>query len=291
MRFILILIAFGFVIAKQTSDEYQLLLLSRDDSVSPPVHEIYAYTVGTGHVTRLLSAETEAAFLSSGLHGHRLDEEPPTPTPPFSPIVAPRWVSLGERVDLLAMSGETSAYINIFDADFNQLTDVKELFADATQPLISASANFIAWRPSHDAFLYRARAVDADGQAYNRLLLFDDFTAAQTNEMPFFGKDPVWSPDGVWLVGSRWDGQRLYQLEMVEAGGGETRTIANGCNPQWSPDGRWIAFDAHSDSAWQGYTDCFADGTVSIYDVESGEILQVEVAIPKFVTVMGWYRQ
>ncbi|MBZ0304694.1 MAG: hypothetical protein K8I82_01380, partial [Anaerolineae bacterium] len=144
---------------------------------------------------------------------------------------------------------------------------------------------FIAVRPSHMAFLYRARLRDATGQDFNTLYLYD-FERHQ--EMPFFGKNPVWSPDGESLAGSRLSESLIYELWTVNLQTEETGFIANGCNPQYSPDGLWLAYDLHDNSQWQGYTDCFASGQVEAMNLETGEKVLLSAGLKKFVTLISW---
>ena len=110
--------------------------------------------------------------------------------------------------------------------------------------------------------------------------------------MPFFGKDPVWSPDGVVLAGSRLaelgDGSSLYGVWIVSLETGDERMIAYGCNAQWSPDGIWLAYDLHDDVQRQGYTDCFANGQVEGFNVGTGERVLFSEELTGYVTLISW---
>jgi hypothetical protein len=228
----------------------------------------------------------------------------PLPTPNISPITPPSFQPLfgpqpiaipaGAYPDpLYKMSGEASTTVNIYaliDGTYQPLTNVLSLFPAATEPILSASAEFIAARPKHSGFLYRARLRDGTGVDHNGLYLYD--LATQSNlAMPYFGKDPVWSPDGIWLAGSRLDEDSnppLYTVWIANILTGEERPLGHGCNPQWSPDGKWLAFDGHDNSQWQGYTDCFAGGQVYGINLENGEQILFSEGITDFVTLVGW---
>jgi len=92
--------------------------------------------------------------------------------------------------------------------------------------------------------------------------------------MPYFGKDPDWSPDGTKLVGSRLEevnGKPLYAMWISDLETGEEQRLSYGCNAKWSGDGKWIAYDVHENAQWQGYTDCFGNGEVEALSLATGE--------------------
>src|SRR5690606_30587498 len=126
-----------------------------------------------------------------------------------------------------------------------RLTDVVGLFPQAKAPILSTSVEYIAARPAHEEFLFRARLLDGEQTEYNELYLYS-FTDHSIIPMPYFGKSPAWSPDGMDLVGSRMDKEAgLYMLWRVSLSDDQAQPIGPGCNPQWSPDGLWIAYDGH----------------------------------------------
>ncbi len=59
---------------------------------------------------------------------------------------------------------------------------------------------------------------------------------------------PVWSPDGQWISFTRVDGQgRVFSLEVVSAGGGRVRQLAQARSqlfPTWSPDSSHLAYQS-----------------------------------------------
>jgi hypothetical protein len=203
-------------------------------------------------------------------------------------------VPSAQEAVIFTMTGAQDNYANLYllDADdaIQQLT-----FAETVAPegsvVLSASTSFIAWRPAYETqFLYRARARTGDGTDWNRLFLYDEKTQTSA-PMPYFGQDPVWSPDGNRLIGGRLDSTLdppRYMLSIAELESGTTTTVQAGCNPQLSPDGRWLAMDVHTDSQWQGYTDCFADGDVVLHNLETGVIVEVTRGISEFTHVVGW---
>lgn len=240
--------------------------------------------------------------MQGNIQPFNMDEtDPPAPVPlpshqkilaEFSPRYGPVvWDASGLDIAenrLYSMSGENDTYVNLYavmKGELHQLTDVISLFPQAKPPILSASAEFLSVRSG--TFLYRARLRDATGQDFNELYLYD-FESHQ--KMPFFGKNPVWSPDGEALAGSRLSESQppIYELWTVNVQTGEASFIANGCNPQYSPDGRWLAYDLHDNSQWQGYTDCFASGEVEAVNLQTGEKVLLSAGLEKFVTLVGW---
>src|SRR5690606_5719440 len=124
---------------------------------------------------------------------------------------------------------------------------------EATPPYLSASAELITI--NSEGLLYRARLRDSTGADYNALYFYD-FASAEHLLMPFFGKDPIWTPDGTPLIGARLgqtaDGQPIYQLWEANIYTHEERQLGQGCNPVIS--GIWLAYDMHDSAQWQNYT-------------------------------------
>jgi hypothetical protein len=158
---------------------------------------------------------------------------------------------------IFAMTGPQDNFLNLYglrpDGAIRQLTRVEQQLEPAA-PALSASADFINWRPGRAGqFLYRSRLRDLQGQDHNRLWLYDLTTRTET-PAPYFGKDPVWSPDGARLAGARLNGDDplLYVLWIAGVESNEEVEIGPGCNPAWSPSGDWLAYDGHVNSQWQG---------------------------------------
>lgn len=220
-------------------------------------------------------------------------------TTPYQPIshiqgieLPPSFTAIGSRLYL--MSGEDHPYTDLYAVvagEISQLTDVTALFPSAKAPYLSASVDFISVRPNTAAFLYRARLRDNTAQEFNSLFLYD-VTTQTTVEMPYSGKNPVWSPDGMWLAGSRYQSSAteppLYHLWISHVESGEEREIAPGCNPHWSPDGAWLAYDRHSSPFFQSYTDCFANGEVAAFNLETGETILLSAGLPGDAQFIGW---
>jgi len=223
---------------------------------------------------------------------------PPSPTPTLDFKIAPAPlfgpVVLRQQPPLFLMSGADNPFVNFYTLNQNgtpqALSDVVALFPDHIPPILSASVEFIAWRPAHDGFLFRARLRDSSGQDHNALFWHD---GQNSQAMPYFGKNPVWSPNGLLLAGSRLEtrprGQPpLYGLWVVDVESGAEQRLDAGCNPQWSPDGAWLAYEGHVESQWQGYTDCFASGTVFAHNWQSGAKLMLSAGLNGHVALIGW---
>lgn len=204
-----------------------------------------------------------------------------------SPLYGPYAVS--EEFPLYLISGEDNPYVNLYaiqERKLNRVTDVVSLFPDAHPPILSASAEFIALRPHTSEFLYRARLRDVSGTDFNALYLYN-LETGENAEAPFFGKTPVWSLDGMTLAGSRF-GETLYELWLVNLETGEERFVANGCNPQFSSDGIWLGYDLHDNPISLNYTDCFANGLVEAYHLETHEKILLSAGLEGYFTLAGW---
>jgi len=212
---------------------------------------------------------------------------------PYQSLAEVRGVELSNS-HLFIMSGDSDNFLNFYRVEGGilvQLTDVITLFPDVVTPYLSASVDFIAEKPDQTGFLYRARLRDAQGTDHNALYFYD-FTQDKSQEMPFFGKDPIWSPDGKKLAGNRFeqapDQAPLYVIWIVDLESGEEIQIAPGCNPQFSPDGIWLAYDGHNNPFWQNYTDCFINGQVEAVNLLTGEKIMLSDGLGNYVRLLGW---
>ncbi len=233
------------------------------------------------------------------------DFAPPSPTPTPNAdaarvgiyemtgnLVAPLYgpFAVHDIPPIYTMSGEDTPSVNLYviqNREFIQITDVLTLFPEAQAPILSASSELIAFQ--NDTILYRARLRDATGTDFNGLYLYDLATET-TLEMPFFGKNPVFSPDGALLAGSRLGetSPPLYELWVVDLATGEEQLIANACNPQFSPDGAWLAYDLHDNAQWQGYTDCFANGQVEAVNLATQQKILLSAGLTGYLQLEQW---
>lgn len=192
---------------------------------------------------------------------------------------------------IFSMTGTQDTFLNLYLLDgtdtIQQLTVIESM---VDGPILSASAEFIAWRPeSASEFLYRVRVQSLAGDDLNHLYLHDLETSTDV-EMPFFGKDPVWSPDGQQLIGGRLNENepRLYIMWRVDLISESEQIIGAGCNPQFSPDGRYLAYDGHVNARRQHYVDCFVNGEVYLFDFETGRSRLLTETLHKQVRLMAW---
>ncbi len=307
-----------------------VLLLARATDTSP--HALYKITLDAdGHITKTtLLAASEGYTLVNRTPdaldfarsadkpplriiietGERLiltDESTPSTDAPsqrwttqilaqVTPLSSPRDFHPFSDGVIFNMTGPADNFLNLYWLDstgtIHQLTAIESM-GNTSQPLLSASAEFLGWRPVKSpqflSFLYRARQRDRQGQDHNELRLYslNDFSDTPA---PYFGKTPAWSVDGNWLAGVRLNDAipPLYILWRVEWTTGETIEVGPGCNPTWSASGAWLAYDGHDNSQWQGYTDCFANGRVFTQNTESGEMIELSAGIGGYVLLMGW---
>lgn len=90
------------------------------------------------------------------------------------------------------------------------------------------------WSPDGLSVIYGSRGgvmvVAADGSATPRLVAAN-------------GQDPIWSPDGRWILYEK-GGPADREVRVVAADGGGDRKLANGWAITWSPDSRAVFFSA-----------------------------------------------
>ncbi|MBZ0316530.1 MAG: hypothetical protein K8L91_08940 [Anaerolineae bacterium] len=321
---LLLTVAGNFATPINASPDESVLLLARANDTSP--HALYKITLDeAGHLTKttLLAASEGYTLVNrtpEALDFVRAADEPPLhimietgerlileddPTPSaddlsekwtaqilaqVTPLSGPRDFHPFSNGVIFSMTGPTDNFLNLYWLDssgtIQQLTSVEKM-GDSLQPLLSASAEFLNWRPQFLSFLYRARQRDMQGRDHNELRLYslDDFSDVPA---PYFGKTPVWSADGDWLAGVRLNDTTppLYILWRVEWTTREAIEVGPGCNPAWS--GNWLAYDGHDNSQWQGYTDCYANGRVFAQNTNSGEAIELSAGIEGYVLLIGW---
>lgn len=211
------------------------------------------------------------------------------------PLSGPRefaYIPNSREGTIFVMTGEGDTYLNLHllteDKEIQQLTQLESLLGEDAI-LLSTSVEFIAWRPQHpNQFLYRVRLQDIEGAEFNQLNLYD-LVSNTSSLMPYFGKSPVWSPDGQILVGARFNSDtQLYELISKNLVTGETTYVDNGCNPQFSLDGLWLAYDTHISSQHQNYTDCFASGEIKLIQIVTQEIKEITQALTGYAQVVVW---
>lgn len=193
---------------------------------------------------------------------------------------------------IFVMTGEADNYLNLYLLDdtrsIRQLTDSIQILPAETF-ILSSSVEFIAWRPAHpDQFLYRVRVRDAAGTDHNELYLYN-LQTHQIIRMPYFGKDPVWSPDGMSIIGARFNAKiELYELYLANIETENSTYLDNGCNPRISADGLWLAYDEHISSHYQNYVDCFTSGEIKIMDLATQKSHLVTQNLNGHTQILGW---
>jgi Tol biopolymer transport system component len=103
----------------------------------------------------------------------------------------------------------------------------------ASHPWPSPDGRRIAFSSNRDTSNLQIYDMAVDGTDVRRL------TRSSTNDL-----DPVWSPDGRWIVFRSFQGE-LSQLEAIRPDGSERRIVTNHQDIGWpriSPDGQRIAF-------------------------------------------------
>jgi Tol biopolymer transport system component len=109
----------------------------------------------------------------------------------------------------------------------------------ASHPWPSPDGRRIAFSSNRDTSNLQIYDMAVDGTDVRRL------TRSSTNDL-----DPVWSPDGLWIVFRSFQGD-LSQLEAIRPDGSERRIVTNHKDIGWpriSPDGQRIAFKSSDQS-------------------------------------------
>ncbi len=129
---------------------------------------------------------------------------------------------------------------------------------------LRVDATDVTWRPDGEALAFAADEHQRDEHSYPRADLWTvtlDGELTRLTDDEYDWGDPVWSPDGAWLVASgqvgldviireRWDHGSPNDLWLFRADGSERRNLTESWDlipgtPTWSPDGRHLHFTAN----------------------------------------------
>jgi hypothetical protein len=262
------------------------------ENLSPQIYRITLYADGEAR-QQLVTDIPPHAFISPNLTPDWITQvlaqtEPLSGPRDFIPVP-----NSSDKQVIFAMTGPSDNYVNLYlldeDGAIQQLTQTEALWEGT---VLSVSTSFIAWRPHYEGqFLYRTRVLDVTGKDHNHLWVYD-LNRSTAFPAPYFGDQVVWSLDGNQLAGIRLDTSitpPLYQIWIEDLTSGKARLLDYGCMPKWSPNGEWLAYQGHTNSQWQGYTSCYADGRVfAVHLTTTQPALELSDNLSGFVTLLYW---
>lgn len=133
---------------------------------------------------------------------------------------------------------------------FDSALELAPLWAPDGKSIAFASNRAGVW-DVYERHLDRPNGADA---AADRRLL-----ESTTNKYP-----QDWSPDGGWLLYTRWDAETGEDLWLMRADSGETRPFLQAefdqREAQFSPDGRWVAYASNESGRHEIYVRPFGGG-------------------------------
>ena len=111
-------------------------------------------------------------------------------------------------------------------------------FREMYLPQLTSGPSSVTWSPDSQSVIY-----SMSGSLWMQSL--NSTTAEQLTTGPGYDYQPDWSPDGKWIVFSRYN-KDAVELMLLELTTKQTRPLTNGghvnVDARWSPDGKKIAF-------------------------------------------------
>ena len=127
-------------------------------------------------------------------------------------------------------------------------------------PQLTSGPSSVSWSTDSTEVVYSMA-----GSLWRQRL--DSETAVQLTSGPGYDYQPDWSPDGKWIVFTRYD-RDAVELQILEVATGLVRSLTSGgavnVEPKWSPDGKKIAFVSTMDTKhFHVFAADFTDGNLT----------------------------
>jgi hypothetical protein len=277
----------GYFYQGATAD-FRAILLARDDSETIAISTVDGQRQVIASQNNSFLSEEAVEYLHNTWQTIILEQVTPLSGPrEFSPVPGTDFNQI-----VFSMTGEQDNFVNLYlldtDREIHQLTQSEGLLEDEFP--LSISTQLLNWRPGDyhgQQFVYRTRLRLPNGSEDNQLWLYD-LTNFSAIPLPFFEKQPAWSPDGQQLAGVRLDEDNppLFHIWIEDLAQDSEIDIGPGCNPHWTSDGQWLVYNGHTSSQWQGYTDCFPSGTVLATNLSSNQTLDLSNGLTDFIQII-----
>src|SRR5262249_32358025 len=105
-------------------------------------------------------------------------------------------------------------------------------------PQVTSGPSAVTWSPDSTELVYSMQ-----GSLWRQKI--DSGVAVQLTAGPGYDYEPDWSPDGKWIVFSRYD-RDAVELQILNVGTGLVTPLTSGgavnVDARWSPDGKRLAF-------------------------------------------------
>lgn len=111
-------------------------------------------------------------------------------------------------------------------------------FREMYLPQVTTGPSSVAWSPNGDELVYSMQ-----GSLWRQKVSSD--SATELSSGPGYDYQPDWSPDGKWIVFSRYNNDAVEVFLLNLDSGAQTQVTSGSAvnlEPRWSPDGKKLAF-------------------------------------------------